>query len=518
MTERLEIETYDTTLRDGAQTPGVKLTVGEKLRIAEKLDDFGFAFIEGGWPETNPTDSVFFKELRGHRFKNAKLAAFGMTGRVGVKAENDPGLDLLLKSETGVITIFGKSWMLHVREVLRANAESNLQAIFESVVYLKGEGRRVFYDAEHFYDGFRDNPEYALNTLVAAKRAGAEIIILCDTNGGSIPEFVFNATCAAKQELGENFPLGIHVHDDGGLAVVSTIAAVRAGATQVQGTVNGAGERAGNVDWCVFLPTARFKYGVGFDSIDLSQITDLSRFVELQNGLLVPPNRPYVGENAFKHKGGVHVDAMRKHPEAYQHVKPEVVGQRTTFEHSDQGGGANILEIAEKFGYKVDKSDPKVREGVRVMKELKVLGDSQEFLLAHRQFDLGDEPFDVLDSTQITIWRNRPPVALVDVCVNGDNHHEVATGEGGLNAFDVALKRALSQKFAEVSQVELTDYRVQLPVRQMGTEAEVEVYIEFGVNGHRWTSIRRNVDEQIANQDALVDGYKYYLLRLSFKA
>lgn len=518
MSERIEL--FDTTLRDGAQTPDVTMTSDNKARIAERLDTMGFAYIEGGWPEANPTDSEFFREIRGHRFDHAQIVAFGMTGRLGVKAKDDPGLEMLLRSETSVITIFGKSWMLHVEEVLTGTGEQNLESIFESVKYLREQRKRVFYDAEHFFDGFKENRKYALNTLMAARRAGAEAVILCDTNGGGTPEEIFEATIAVRKKIGEPSPLGIHVHNDAGLAVATTLAAIKAGATQVQGTVNGLGERSGNVDWCTFLPTAEDKYGID-TGIDLSKITSLARFVEMETGLLIPVNHPYVGENAFTHKAGVHVDAMRKHPEAYQHIKPERVGQVTSFEHSDQGGGANVLEIAQKWGYKLNKKDPRVARMVEEMKRLKALGDAQEFLMLYRVLEDGNDIFELHSETSVQIARDGIHLANVVVSFDSGDPEEAPisyserAGVGAFDAFARGLNLLLQSRFPIVREIELLDYMVTTAQRQVkaGTGAEVEIHMEFGLNGERWTSIRRNVDEQIANQDAYVDGLKYFILK-----
>jgi len=508
---RLKIIPYDTTLRDGNQTPDITLTLENKLRIAQKLDEMGFPYIEGGWPEANPTDKVFFVEAKGLELKNAQLVAFGMTGRIGVRAQEDEGLQALLRSETAVVTIFGKSWMLHVKDALKTTGSKNLNTIYDSIEFLKKQGRRVFYDAEHFYDGYRENPEYALETVKVAREAGAEVIILCDTNGGSTPEFIFTVTRNVKKILGDTL-LGIHVHNDGGLAVANTLAAVKAGAIQVQGTINGLGERTGNVDFCLFLPTAEFKYGI-YSGVDLGRLNELSHFIELETGFVVPFNTPYVGANAFTHKGGVHVSAVTRNPKAYEHIDPILVGAQRRFEHSDQGGSANIEVIAKKFGFTISRDDPQFKILVKRMKEIKALGDAQEFLLFYRTLKKGEEPFEVLPSTRVVISRDRPPQANVYVRINGKVYVEEANGEGGLNAFDLALKKALSLKYPKVNDIKLIGYRVILPMSETGTRAEVEVHIEFGANGQRWTSRSRGRDEQIANQNAVIDGYKYYIFR-----
>ncbi len=517
--EAIIITPYDTTLRDGNQTPGVNLSVGTKLRIAERLDREGFPYIEGGWPGANPTDTDFFRQLRGHKFQHAQLVVFGMTGRVGVKPENDPSLQTLLEAETGVVEIFGKSWLLHVEKVLRTTPEANLQSIHDSVAYLSQQGRRVFYAAEHFFDGYRNNSKYALSTLEAAQSAGAETIILCDTNGGATPEFVSRATRAVRKRLGQEYSLGIHVHNDRGLAVASTIAAVRAGATQVQGTINGAGERTGNVDLCVFIPTAKLGYGIETMGVDLARIPELANFIETENGLRVPANHPWTGLNAFTHKGGVHVDAVRKEPDAYQHVQPELVGRQTSFESSDQGGGANIMEIASKYGYQLEKTDPRVREMVDKMKELGVLGDAQEYLLLYRGLSMGPEPFETEDQTYTSFsWESSYASSDVSISIRVGRSRFLLPARTGLapsgfGAFEHSLKETLGYSYGVIRGVRIWDYRTRSTLGQEYGSEDTEVYLELGFGDQRWSSKVRGNSTEIASQKALVEGYKYAILK-----
>lgn len=508
-----KIIAYDTTLRDGAQTPGVNLSVDEKLRILRKLDEFGFPFIEGGWPDSNPTDVEFFKKAKKIKLKNAKLVAFGSTIKVNETPKNSKTMKALIDSETEVVTIFGKSWLLHVTETLRTTGQRNLGMISESVAYL-AQHKRVFYDAEHFFDGYRDNPEYALQTLAAAKRGGAEVIILCDTNGGSVPEFIFEATQTVREKMGKDFPLGIHIHNDGDFATINTILAVIASGNkvpfQVQGTVNGAGERIGNVNFCNFLPAAKLKYDMDIGNLDLSKLTLLSRWVELENNFTVPPSAPYVGLRAFCHKGGVHVSAVMRCKSAYEHIDPSLVGNETSFEHSDLGGGANILAMAKKHGFDVESGSGKHKELIRGMKDLQVLGDAQESLLLRRVLLGISEPFDVLPESWSTSWHRGKALARLEIRINGDQISEEAEGDGQINAFDIALRRALIKKYPKISEIKLLHYNMP-DIQQPGTDAEVVIHTIFGARGKCWTSIAKSTNQQIAGENAIIDGYKHYI-------
>lgn len=515
MPERVEI--YDTTLRDGAQTPGIDLTVGNKVRISQRLADLGVPFVEGGWPGATPTDTEFFMSAaRDVDWRNTQLVAFGMTSRIGLRPEDDPQLKALLDANTSIITLFGKTSPFNVEVEFGATLEDNLETIHDSIKFLVQEGRRVFFDAEHFFDGYKEKPEYALSSIQEAKRAGAEVVVLCDTRGWATPAFIRKATHAAKRAVGFT-ELGIHVHNDRGLANINTIEAIRAGATQVQVTVNGAGERTGNVDLCQVVPTAELSYEIR-TGIPLEQLVSLSRFVELENGLRVPVNTPYVGENAFTHKGGAHVSAVRKRSKTYEHIDPAVVGATRSFEHSDQGGGANVLEIAAKWGYDLDRRDPRVPMMVEQMKNLKSLGDAQEFLMLYRVLEEGREIFKLDAGTSVQSGRDNLHLANVVVSFDGGEPKEAPVAyseQGAFDAFNRGLRLLLERRFPVVNDIKLLDYRVSIPQRDLkaGTGAEVEVYTEFGSNGDRWTSIRRHVDEQTANQDALVDGYLYYIMK-----
>jgi len=501
---------YDTTLRDGAQDPRARLSVAKKLAIARRLDEWGMPYIEGGWPGANEIDTKFFQEARGV-LQNSQLIAFGMTARIGVRPENDDGLNMLLKSETRVVTLVGKTWLQNVKRTLRTEGLPNLETIQRSVEFLTKESREVFFDAEHWFDGFAQDPQYAMEALEAAQAGGARVLALCDTRGSCIPEFIYKATRLAKKRF-PDMQLGIHAHNDGGLAVINTINAVKAGAMQVQGTINGVGERTGNVDLCVVLPTAEFKYGLN-SGLDMQQVFDVAHFVARQNEIPVPDNNPYTGINAFRHKAGLHASGQQRDDEAYQHINPASVGNSTSFVQSEQGGSTNVEIMAKKHGFELNRNDPAFILLVQEMKKLKVLGDAQEFLLLHKFLGSGVEPFDVLDGSRVIDTRGLTPEAHVRVRVNGDTHEETTLGDGPINAFDLALKKALSQKYPQINNIEIDDYTVTLPQGESGSAAEVEVYVRLKANEDTWTSTVRGTDQQRTGEDALIQGYNYYLLK-----
>lgn len=518
MAETLKIVPYDTTLRDGAQDARARLSVKKKLKIAHRLDQLKFPFIEGGWPGANEIDTDFFRQARG-MFENSQFVAFGMTARIGVLPENDDGLNALLEARTNIITIFGKTWETHVQNALRTPGSKNLETIFESIRILKSEGREVIFDAEHWFSGYRENPQYALECLEAAESAGARTLVLCDTNGGSNHRFIEEGVKSARKRF-PNAELGIHVHNDSALAVINTIVAVEAGVTQVQGTINGSGERAGNVDLCQILPTAEFKYDIP-SGIDLKTLTKASRFVESVNEIPVPDNTPYVGRNSFAHKGGVHQSGQRRDNErqerdeaAYEHVDPASIGNKRIYIMSEQGGSTNVEIMAEKHGFQVDRTDPVFVLLVEKMKQKGVFGDAQEFLLLYETLMNEQTPFDVLESRVID-ERGRDPEASIKVRVNGDTFHEAALGKGLINAFDNALRKTLLHKYEEVAEITLVpgSYRVTLPMGESDSAAEVEVYAEFAADGLAWSSRVRGTDQQRAGEDAFIQAYQYYILR-----
>ena len=516
-----EISIYDTTLRDGAQAEGVNFSLEDKLVITQKLDEFGVDYIEGGWPNpTNPKDLEYFLKVRGLDLKHSRITAFGSTRRATNRPEDDPILNTLLKAETEVVTIFGKSWDLHVRKVLRTTLEENLRMIEDSVAYLKRHGREVVYDAEHFFDGFEENPEYALETLKAAQDGGADIIVLADTNGGTLPGRLREAIEAAKEVL--SVPFGIHAHNDGGLAVANTLLAVELGAVQVQGTVNGYGERCGNANLCVVIPNLQLKMGVRcVPEESLRKLTELSRFISEVANLPHDHRMPYVGESAFAHKGGAHVDGVLKVHRSFEHVSPEVVGNNRRFLTSDQAGGGLIVERLRRIGYDVDKGDPKVRELLREVKERENEGyayeaaDASFEILARKVMGDWREPFRTI-SFRTVVRRDEDgrlfSEAIVEVEVDGDVEHTVAKGNGPVHALDNALRKALYRFFPELKDVHLEDYKVRVLSGSAGTAAKVRVLIESSDGREVWRTVGASENIIEASWEALVDSLSYKLI------
>jgi 2-isopropylmalate synthase len=520
-TKKPHVSLYDTTLRDGCQGEDVSLTLADKLRVAERLDELGFDYIEGGWPGSNPRDEEFFREVKKLKLRHARIAAFGMTRRAGVAAAEDLNLRKLIEAETPAITIFGKTWLLHVHEDLRISREQNLEVIRDSVETLRRHTGEVIFDAEHFFDGYRDDPAYALECLRAAAAGGASTIVLCDTNGGSLPGFISEATRAASVAVDR--PLGIHCHNDGELAVANSLAAVEQGAQQVQGTINGFGERCGNANLVSIIAGLELKLGrhaIGTDN--LRRLTELSHFVyELAN---LPPQKhqAYVGQSAFAHKGGVHVAAVRKNPLTYEHIDPAAVGNTQRVLISDLAGKANILEKAEQFGVTVDSKDPKVQALLAQLKELENAGYQYEGaeasfeLMMHRALHGELRFFRVLGFRVIdeTYKGNELPSSEASIAVEFlDGRHEqaVAFGNGPVNALDQALRQVLTKEYPQISTVRLLDYKVRVLSGIGGTAARVRVLIESGDEHERWgtVGVSHNVIE--ASRQALVDSIDYKL-------
>ncbi|HZS37748.1 MAG TPA: citramalate synthase, partial [Polyangia bacterium] len=512
----LEVDVYDTTLRDGTQREGISLACSDKLRIARRLDALGVAYIEGGWPGSNPKDAEFFARARDVAW-SAELTAFGATRRAGSDVGDDPSLRALLDSGARVCTLFGKSWDLHVREVLRVRPDENLRMIEESVIFLRAAGRRVIYDAEHFFDGWEADAGYALETARAAVRGGAEVIVLCDTNGGALPWRLEEIVRAAGARL--EHPLGIHAHDDGGCAVANTLAAVRAGARHVQGTINGYGERCGNANLCAVVPDLELKLGLRcLPDGALRELTDVAHFVAEVANLPPDEHMPYVGRSAFAHKGGVHVAAMRRSPRSYQHVEPALVGNRSRAVVSELSGRANILTKAEEHGVALDHGAD--RELVERVKQHEARGFSFEAaeasteLLLRRRAAGYRAPFRLVEYRVMTGRRDSGQEfaeAVIKLAVGEQVVHTAAEGNGPVSALDAALRKALAPAFPEVASIQLVDYKVRILDGRDGTSATTRVLIDSSDGARRWSTVGASPNILEASWLALADGIEYGL-------
>lgn len=510
---------YDTTLRDGTQGEGINFSLADKLRIAQRLDAFGVDYIEGGWPGSNPKDVEFFEKVRTLDLKHARVAAFGATRRANTAVADDPQIQLLLDAQTPVVTIFGKTWDLHVRDVLRTTLEENLCMIADTVQFLKAHGREVVYDAEHYFDGWKANPTYALQTLQAAAAAGADWIVLCDTNGGCLPWEIEEGVRAAQAVV--QVPLGIHAHNDGGSAVANSLVAVRQGCTQVQGTTNGYGERCGNADLVVVLPNLQLK--MGFECVPMEQMAglrDLSLFVSELANLSPNPHHPFVGYSAFAHKGGAHVNAMAKNERSYQHIDPAAVGNRRRVVVSELSGKDNIAAKRIEFGLDgLDRATE--RRILQHIKELENRGfafesaeGSVELLLRRAQPDY-KPPFELIDYTATVEHRHGRGLiceATVKVRIGEQIFHTAAEGNGPVNALDKALRKALLQFYPQLAEVQLTDYKVRILDSASATAAHVRVLID-STNGRRsWGTVGASTNIIEASWQALADSVAYALL------
>jgi 2-isopropylmalate synthase len=524
----VSVKLYDTTLRDGAQSEGISFSVVDKLHIARKLDELGIHYIEGGWPGSNPKDAQFYERLRELKLKHAQIAVFGSTRRANIRVEQDENIAMLVKSGAKVATIVGKGSELQVRHVLMTTLEENLKMIADSISYLKKNGLTVFWDVEHFFDGFKENPNYALKTLEVGAAAGTDCLVLCDTNGGALPDEVSWATEAAAKTT--KVPLGIHCHNDGGLAAANTLAAVKAGAVQVQGTINGYGERCGNANLCSIIPALKLKMGI--DCItdgQLALLTEVSRYVSELANLAPDPYSPYVGASAFSHKAGYHMDGITKWPDAYQHIDPAKVGNRQRTVVSDQSGKRNIVTKARELGIDLASADKEVKELLARVKQLESRGfqyDNAEAsfeLLLHRARPDYKPPFELVDFMVVVESKRRPSTrkeaeqmlseAMVKVKVGGDIIHTAAEGDGPVNALDLALRKALLQFYPSLKQVKLVDYKVRILEESTGTESQVRVLIESSDGVNEWRTVGGSTNIIEASWLALADGLEWWLLR-----
>lgn len=516
-----QVEIYDTTLRDGSQGEGINFSVVDKLRIADKLDSFGVHYIEGGWPGSNPKDLEFFKQAARRKWKSAKIAAFSMTRRKGVAVEKDELMRQILEAETPVVTIVGKTWLLHVTEVLRAKPDENLAMIGDTIRYLKDQGKTVIYDAEHSFDGFKDEPEYSLATWQAAEKAGADCIVLCDTNGGCLPSEVAAITKTAVSKL--TCRIGIHTHDDIGVGVANALAGLDAGATHVQGTINGYGERTGNCSLISVIPLVHFKMNkTGVPAKSLPKLKELSEFVDEIANMRHDPRRPWVGETAFAHKGGMHVHAIGRVARSYEHINPEAIGNHRRVLVSDMSGRTNILMKAAELGFKLNPDAPETRTITARVKELESKGYEYEAaeaslaLLIRGTLEHNPELLFTVDAYHVSMRRDKKESvceATVKVRVGEETAHTVAEGDGPVNALDGALRRALANFFPRLKGVRLTDYKVRILDGVAGTAAKTRVLITTTDGKRDWGTV--GVSENIieASLKALVDSIEYALLR-----
>jgi 2-isopropylmalate synthase len=523
----MKVQLYDTTLRDGAQQEGISFSVADKLKITQRLDELGIHFIEGGWPGANPKDTEFFFKARGLKLANSVLVAFGSTRHPNTTVGKDAGLQALVEAGTRVVTIVGKAWDLHVTQVLETNLKNNLRIVAESVGFLKSKGLAVFFDAEHFFDGYRANPEYAVEVVRAASKAEADCVVLCDTNGGALPSEISTAVKAVQERV--SVPLGIHAHNDGELAVANSLAAVQAGAVQVHGTINGYGERCGNANLCSIIPDLKLK--IGIDCIadkQLAKLTEISRYVAELANLAPSSHLPYVGASAFAHKGGLHVSGIMKREDSYQHINPSLVGNQPNVVVSELSGKGNIVYKAKELGVTLQSKSEQTRQILQQIKLLESRGfqyegaDASFELLLQRAQARYKPPFELIDF-MVVIERHRRPSredesellseATVKVKVGDKIMHTAAEGNGPVNALDRALRKALVEFYPDLTVVELTDYKVRILEESAGTGSQVRVLIESSDGKKQWRTVGSSTNIIEASWLALADSMEFWLLK-----
>uniref|UniRef100_A0A7C3SNT7 Citramalate synthase n=1 Tax=Dictyoglomus turgidum TaxID=513050 RepID=A0A7C3SNT7_9BACT len=515
---------YDTTLRDGAQSERISFSLEDKIKIAQRLDEFGFDYIEGGWPGSNPKDLNFFRRIKEIPLKKAKIAAFGSTRRAQVTPEDDANLKSLLESETPVVTIFGKTWDLHVIEVLKTTLDNNLKMIYDSVKYLKSHNKEVVYDAEHFFDGFKSDPEYALATLEAAVEGGADWIVLADTNGGTLPWEVEDIIKKVKERI--KIPLGIHTHNDSGVAVTNSIIAVKEGITQVQGTINGYGERCGNANLCTIIPILQLKMGYQvIPEEKLAQLTDLAHWVSEVANLPPDPTAPFVGRSSFAHKGGVHVNAVLKNPKSYEHIDPSKVGNKRRFLISELSGTSTIVSKVKELNIDIDRDSPLAKMILEQITHLENEGyyfegaeASFELLVRHA---LGQDTklFDLIGLRVIIEKLGDKEETITEATLKlkiGDNVvHVAADGDGPVHALDQALRKALIEFYPELKNIHLSDFKVRVLNGSTGTAAKVRVLIDSSNSkGDTWSTVGVSTNIIEASWEALVQSIEYGILKM----
>jgi 2-isopropylmalate synthase len=521
---------YDTTLRDGTQGENISFSAKEKIKIAKTLDDFGIHYIEGGWPGSNPRDMEFFDLAQRNKFENARITAFGSTRKPRIDPSDDPNLKALLEANTPSVTIFGKTWDLHVQKVMSNTLEENLAMISESVEYLKNADREVIYDAEHFFDGYKANPDYALKTLIAAMNAGAEFIVLCDTNGGTLPVEITSIIETVQKTLSTQYnakenslpvKIGIHTHNDSGLAVANTIQAVQSGAIMVQGTINGYGERCGNADLTSIIPILQFKMNRSCVSAEnMEKLRSLSRFVSETANMIPLKTRPFVGESAFAHKGGIHVSAIMKVSKAYEHMDPELVGNRRRVLVSDLSGKSNIEYKAKELGIELGGNGYDSRKIVTEIKKMEQEGyqfdtANGSFKILLEKFTEQFEPLFELKSFRVAIEKDADlpcsAYATIKISVRGHDEITAAEGDGPVSALDNALRKALDKFYPDLDAMRLIDFKVRVIDGRKGTAARVRVSIESRDNDHIWSTIGVSEDIIEASWQALADSFQYKL-------
>ncbi len=518
---KLKVELYDTTLRDGSQSEGISFSVDDKLRITEKLDALGIHYIEGGWPGSNPKDMEYFKRVRSLCLKNAQIVAFGSTRRADNPASKDKNLKAFLESGAGIITIFGKAWDLHVKDVFGISPDDNLKMIEDSIKYLKKRGVRVFYDAEHFFDGYKGNPGYALKTLSVAQDAGAEILVLCDTNGGALPSEVVGIIDEIKPHL--KTPIGIHAHNDCGLAVANSISAIEHGALQVQGTINGYGERCGNADLTTIVAILGTKLNVsGIKKQMLRRLTETAHFIAELCNMQLPNNHPFVGRSAFAHKGGVHINAVMKNPKTYEHIDPSLVGNERRILVSELAGRSSLAMRAKEINIDLDRKSSEAKRVMDMLQKMEYEGYHFEIaeasfkVLLYKEIKSNNKFFDVVGFRVIIEKRKNGDIsteATVKMRVNDVVEYTVAEGDGPVNALDFALKKAIIKFYPQVESMHLTDFKVRVLDGSEGTAAKVRVLIQSQDEEESWTTI--GVSENIieASWQALLDSVEYKLIK-----
>ncbi len=516
---------YDTTLRDGSQREGLSLSIEDKLRIARQLDQLGVPFIEGGWPGANPKDVQFFWQLQEAPLTQAQVVAFCSTRRPGIEAAADAMLQPVLAAGTRWVTIFGKSWDLQVTEGLKTTLRENLAMIADTIQYLRSQDRRVIYDAEHWFDGYKHNPTYALETLKCAISAGAEWLVLCDTNGGIMPSEVAESVQAVLHRLGGGVQIGIHTHNDAGTAVANALLAVQAGARMVQGTINGYGERCGNANLCTLIPNLQLKLGYRcLSDQQLAQLTESSRLISEVVNLAPDDHAPFVGLSAFAHKGGIHVSAVQRNPRTYEHISPDQVGNCRRIVISDQSGLSNVLVKAQRCGIDLKKQDPVCRQILAQLKDLESEGyqfeaaeASFELLmrqaLGQRQQQFELKGFDIYSrSSDALVPPHASSLATVKVAVKGQEILTAAESNGPVSALDAALRKALINFYPIISEFQLSDYKVRILDSHSGTSAKTRVLVESSDGQQRWTTVGVSTNIIEASCQAVAEGLEYGLL------